>query len=127
LEEYVVKVAVIGVTGQLGEDICEKFGAAGHELVPLTHENVEVADSEMVGEVLGAAAPGLVINTSAMHHVERREGQDKLERNLRPTIYPVLSSVPSPPPNHEMGTVPISRKRGQATTPWEWSRPAGSR
>ncbi len=37
-----MKVAVIGANGQLGTDVCEVF-AAKHEVVPLTHQDIETA------------------------------------------------------------------------------------
>jgi dTDP-4-dehydrorhamnose reductase len=68
-----MRVAVIGANGQLGTDACEAFRAGGHEVVPLTHAEVEVADPASVSGALLRAAPECVVNTAAMHHVERCE------------------------------------------------------
>lgn len=68
-----MKVAVIGSDGQLGSDVCREFEAAGHEPLPLGHERIEIADLETVRGVLRGLRAGLVINTAAMHHLERCE------------------------------------------------------
>jgi dTDP-4-dehydrorhamnose reductase len=68
-----VRVAVIGANGQLGSDICAAFAAQGAEVLPLTHADVEIASEHSVRSVLGTLSPGLVVNTAAMHNVERCE------------------------------------------------------
>ena len=70
-----MRVAVIGGTGQLGSDVCTAFEAAAHEACCVTHEDLEIADAAAVRDVLGHLAPDVVVNTAAMHHVERCEEQ----------------------------------------------------
>ena len=69
-----MKIAVIGAIGQLGSDVCKMVLENKGDVVPLTHEMVEVSEAESVNDVLGKVLPAVVINTSAMHHVDACEG-----------------------------------------------------
>jgi len=68
-----MKVAVIGSNGQLGNDVVCAFRSQGHEMFGLTHEDVEVSEIESVRKCVGGMRPALIVNTSAMHHVEKCE------------------------------------------------------
>jgi dTDP-4-dehydrorhamnose reductase len=68
-----MKLAVIGANGQLGADVVRSFEANGDHVYPLTHADVEIVDRESVFHVLQNLQPDLVINTAAMHHVEKCE------------------------------------------------------
>lgn len=68
-----MKIAVIGADGQLGTDICAAIDKTDYPLTRLTIDHIDVADMDSVSRVLKEAAPGLVINTAAYHHVEQCE------------------------------------------------------
>lgn len=68
-----MKVAVIGANGQLGGDLRSAFAAAGDEVLPLGHAAIEISSADSVRAALGPFTPELVINTAALHHVERCE------------------------------------------------------
>jgi len=68
-----VKVAVIGANGQLGSDVAAEFGKNGDVVVPLTHAEIELANLDSVSNCLGELQPELIVNTAAMHHVEKCE------------------------------------------------------
>lgn len=68
-------VAVIGANGQLGSDICAHFGKAGYDVHALTHAHLDIEDALAVEDVLARLAAPLVINTAAMHNVERCEAE----------------------------------------------------
>jgi dTDP-4-dehydrorhamnose reductase len=68
-----LKIAVVGANGQLGKDISAVFEEAGDSVARLTHPDIEIVSEDSVVSVLGAIAPDLVINTAAMHHVEKCE------------------------------------------------------
>jgi dTDP-4-dehydrorhamnose reductase len=68
-----MKIAVIGANGQLGADVVRSFETNGDEVFPLTHAEVEIADRDSVFHVMQRIRPHLVINTAAMHHVEKCE------------------------------------------------------
>lgn len=65
-----MKIAVIGSNGQLGHDIVRSFADQGDEVCALTHDDIELSNSESVVRCLNAVQPEVVVNTAAMHHVE---------------------------------------------------------
>jgi dTDP-4-dehydrorhamnose reductase len=67
-----VKAVVVGGNGQLGSDVVLCLIAAGYEVNSLTHAEIELSDFESVG-ILERIQPDLVVNTAAMHHVEKCE------------------------------------------------------
>ena len=70
-----MKVAVIGANGQLGSDVVAAFQKQGDCVVPLTHAEIELANSESVSSSLAGIQPDLVVNTAAMHNVDTCEQQ----------------------------------------------------
>jgi dTDP-4-dehydrorhamnose reductase len=66
-----MRIAVIGAGGQLGTDLVKVFGE--YDCLPLTHQDIEVADRERCYEVLKKLAPEVVINTAAFHQVDACE------------------------------------------------------
>ncbi|MFQ5957641.1 MAG: dTDP-4-dehydrorhamnose reductase [Candidatus Brocadiales bacterium] len=63
-----MKAAIIGANGQLGNDLVKVFQE--RETVPLTHDDIEIADPGRVDSVLRTIKPDVVINTAAFHRVE---------------------------------------------------------
>lgn len=68
-----MKIAVIGANGQLGSDLVAAFAGYGDEVVGLTHEDLELSSRSSVDAALQAAEPDFVVNTAAMHHVDKCE------------------------------------------------------
>ncbi|MBE0665680.1 MAG: dTDP-4-dehydrorhamnose reductase [Chrysiogenales bacterium] len=68
-----MKLAVIGADGQLGSDIVELFRAECFDVVPLTIDRLDIADNRQVQRVLAEAGADVIINTAAMHQVEKCE------------------------------------------------------
>lgn len=68
-----MKIAVVGATGQLGSDVVRAFAADGAEVCGLAHSDIEVSNADSVVRALEDAAPQLIVNTVAMHHVETCE------------------------------------------------------
>jgi len=68
-----MKIAVIGANGQLGTDIVRAFAQNGDDVCALTHADIEIADLDSVSRKLQELRPQIVVNTAAMHHVERCE------------------------------------------------------
>jgi dTDP-4-dehydrorhamnose reductase len=66
-----MKTLIIGSNGQLGCDLTEVFSA--DEIVPLTHDDIDIADMERSRKVLESHHPGVVINTAAYHNVPECE------------------------------------------------------
>jgi dTDP-4-dehydrorhamnose reductase len=68
-----MKIVVIGVNGQLGSDVARAFETNGDEVHALTHSDIKVENIDSVFHCLRNLQPETVINTAAMHHVEKCE------------------------------------------------------
>lgn len=66
------KIALIGANGQLGSDIKEIL-SKDFEILPLTHQDIEITNIDNVNNVLEKISPNIVINTSAYHKVDEVE------------------------------------------------------
>ena len=62
-----MKVAVIGSTGQLGQDLVRVLG---RHVVGLTHQDLDVTDGVGVASAMHSLKPDWVINTAAYHRVD---------------------------------------------------------
>lgn len=68
-----MKLAVIGADGQLGSDIVAAGRAGGYEVVPLTIAQMDIADGGQVQRTFADIHASVLINTAAMHQVEKCE------------------------------------------------------
>ena len=66
---------MVGGNGQLGIDIASAFSDRGAEVVSLTHAVIELSNLDSVRCRLGTTPADVVVNTAAMHHVEKCEEQ----------------------------------------------------
>lgn len=73
-----MRIALIGSNGQLGSDLLPCLQAAGHDVVPLCHADIEISDADNVAAVLEPLRPDLVLNTAAYNLVDKAED----ERNV---------------------------------------------
>ena len=71
-----MKIALIGVDGQLGTDINSYFKEKGIELKGLVGlKDIDVCDYKMSDSILKSINPNLVINTAAFHDVDLCEDE----------------------------------------------------
>lgn len=69
-----MRIAVVGADGQLGADLCPVLADQfHHDVIGLTHADLDVASIDSVSAALSPARPDVVVNTAAMHHVEKCE------------------------------------------------------
>jgi len=69
-----MKIVVIGANGQLGSDLCPVLAEDfHHEVIGMTHADLDIASMDSTSSALSSAHPDAVINTAAMHHVEKCE------------------------------------------------------
>jgi dTDP-4-dehydrorhamnose reductase len=68
-----MKIAVIGANGQLGSDIVREFKNNSHDAAELNHSDIEISNIDSVSNTLKNIKPNIVINTAAMHNVEKCE------------------------------------------------------
>jgi dTDP-4-dehydrorhamnose reductase len=62
-----LRVAVIGSTGQLGQDLLRVFG---DRAIGFAHEDLDVTDPAGVASAVRSAQPDWVLNTAAFHRVD---------------------------------------------------------
>jgi dTDP-4-dehydrorhamnose reductase len=72
-----MKILLIGASGQLGRDLYAEFTAAGgsHEIVPVTHEQLDIRDEAGVSRLVASTRPECIINTAAFHRVDLCEDE----------------------------------------------------
>ena len=70
-----MRIALIGASGQLGSDLLPRLQAAGHDVRPLGHTDIEITNAESAASVLEPLQPELVINTAAYNLVDRAEDE----------------------------------------------------
>src|SRR5690348_12044167 len=68
-----MNVSVIGADGQLGIDVVKAFTENGDKVTRIFHADMELADRASVSERLNDLRADLIVNTAAMHHVEKCE------------------------------------------------------
>ena len=62
-----MRAAVIGSTGQLGQDLMQVFG---EKAVGLTHQDLDVTDGVGLASAMHSLRPDWVLNTAAFHRVD---------------------------------------------------------
>jgi dTDP-4-dehydrorhamnose reductase len=76
LVDFIKKIALIGVDGQLGTDIYNHFKKKGVKLEGLRgFRDIDVYDYSLSENVLKKIGPDIVINTAAFHDVDRCEDE----------------------------------------------------
>jgi dTDP-4-dehydrorhamnose reductase len=81
-----MKVLLVGANGQLGSDLAKVLRPI-HDLVPLTHAEIEVADVESVAAAMRRHGPDVVLNMAAFHKVDLCE--EEAERTFATNVYGV--------------------------------------
>jgi len=73
-----MKVLLTGAAGQLGRELARVLPEEGREVVPFSHEELDVADYPAVEAALKEHAPELVINAAAYTNVDGCETEREL-------------------------------------------------
>jgi dTDP-4-dehydrorhamnose reductase len=68
-----LRILLIGANGQLGSDLTKVL--ARHQVVPTTHESLDVVDFDQVVQLVQQHHPEAIINTSAFHKVDICESE----------------------------------------------------
>jgi dTDP-4-dehydrorhamnose reductase len=97
-----MKIAVIGASGQLGQDVVRTFTDQGDEVEALNHQDIELSRLESVVACLRSVQPEVVVNTAAMHHVENCEQQPDRAHDVNVTGAKNLATA-----THDLGSVLI--------------------
>ena len=77
-----MKICIIGSNGQLGSDLYQTLKE--HDLIPLTHSDIEIAEEKACIDSLKYLRPDVIINTAAFHNVPlcEKEPQNALKTNF---------------------------------------------
>jgi len=67
-----MRVLVAGAAGQLGRTIVDAF-APQHDVTALTHQQLDICDTQAVAAAMSAARPDVIINCSANNQVDGAE------------------------------------------------------
>ena len=81
------KVLIIGSTGQLGTALLSVLKE--DEVIPFSHEELEISDFGIVQRVVAKHRPEIVINTSAFHRVD--DCEDEVDQAFRINAFAVLN------------------------------------
>lgn len=65
-----MKILLLGANGMLAYDLQAGLAEHGHEILPVTHDAVDVCDRSSVMKVMQEYKPDVLINTAAVHPVE---------------------------------------------------------
>lgn len=68
-----MKIMLTGANGQLGSEILEVLTRDGHEVIALTHDDLELSDLFRIKELIIEHLPQVLINTAAFHNVNECE------------------------------------------------------
>ncbi|MBX7204320.1 MAG: dTDP-4-dehydrorhamnose reductase [Bacteroidia bacterium] len=88
-----MKVVVTGANGQLGADVVSYFRAQGNEVIPFTHADLDITDTDAVTKAIMSVKPDVVINTAAYHHVEHCENNPDIARAVNATAVGFLAQL----------------------------------
>jgi dTDP-4-dehydrorhamnose reductase len=72
-----MRVLVVGAAGMLGRDVVEAFEARGHEVVPLTHDDLDIVDGPRVDATVGEIEPDALVNCAAWADVDGAEAHER--------------------------------------------------
>ena len=72
-----MKVLVTGAGGMLGRDVVTVADGMGHDVVALTHDDLDITDPGRVERTILRERPGAVINCAAWTNVEAAEDNEK--------------------------------------------------
>jgi dTDP-4-dehydrorhamnose reductase len=120
-----IKILVTGAAGQLGSVIVRRFGAAGHDVVALARQALDIADHDAVTRRVRAERPDAVINCAAYNAVDAAE--DQPQAALDANAFGVRSLAHAA---REAGAVFVHYStdfvfRGDATVPYTEEDPPG--
>jgi dTDP-4-dehydrorhamnose reductase len=73
-----MRIAVTGKTGQVATSLIERGAAAGHEVIALGRQELDLADPATVARALKAAAPDVVVSAAAYTAVDKAESDSEL-------------------------------------------------
>ena len=77
-----MKILVTGSNGQLGKAVVRELKHRGHEVIPASHENMDITKEDIVWSVLEEVRPDAVVHCAAYTNVDRAEEEREVCRRV---------------------------------------------
>src|SRR6056297_2759060 len=74
------KVLILGVEGNLGEQLRSVFAEAGYQVVGWDKDDVDITDKDLVLEKIGQSKPDMIINAAAYNDVDKCEEEEGFQQ-----------------------------------------------
>ena len=71
-----MRLLITGAGGMLGHDLRDAASAAGHELIAVAHDRLDITDAAAVDAAIAAGRPDVVVNCAAYTNVDGAETED---------------------------------------------------
>jgi dTDP-4-dehydrorhamnose reductase len=71
-----MRLLLTGAAGMLGHDLTDAAARAGHDVIPLSHADLDVLDAAAVRAAVAAARPDAVVNCAAWTDVDGAEAEE---------------------------------------------------
>ncbi|MDQ6815854.1 MAG: dTDP-4-dehydrorhamnose reductase [Actinomycetota bacterium] len=72
-----MRILITGGGGMLGQDVARAGGAASHEVIALSHAELDITDAAAVHDATATAKPEVVINCAAWTNVDGAEEHER--------------------------------------------------
>ncbi len=77
-----MRILITGAAGMLGSDVTAAARAAGHDAVPLSRGELDVADADAVAARIADEHPDVVVNCAAFTDVDAAEADEATARSI---------------------------------------------
>lgn len=85
-------IMITGANGQLGADLVDVLSTY-YQIIPITHDEIDLCETERVNELIHSVKPDILINTAAFHHVEKCETETEKAYEVNATVPQHLAAV----------------------------------
>lgn len=68
-----MKLMITGSSGQLGKELVKQCNLIGHEVIGVTHDQLDICNRQQVDELFSVEQPDVIINCAAYNQVDKCE------------------------------------------------------
>ena len=115
-----MRLLVTGAGGMLGTDLVEIARATGHDVIAVTHGDLDITDAAAVDRTVDDERPEAIVNCAAFTDVDRSETEPELvargQRRGRPRTWRAPPSAPAPPSCTSPPTTSSTARRARPTS-----------
>lgn len=88
-----MKWLVTGANGMLGRDVVTELSSGGHDVVALSHSDLDITQASAVRERVGADRPDIIVNCAAWTRVDDAEANEEEATRVNGTAVANLASA----------------------------------